>query len=190
MVFPGATSAKVAALNNAPLAFVLPAEFTVTIPSGVAPTLPAKVMAPVPAVNVRFSRCEVVPSNVPVNWISPSPAPVFTDTELLNTVCSASNLTLSLVVATLPPVVMPSAPAAVSVTAPSELILAPEAIVNVPKAAGSPTLVAFKVTMPPLRPAAVFTVLFKTMVSVTTFNPAAALYICAPLKVVVPVPET
>ena len=86
VVFPGATSAKVAALNNAPLAVVLPAEFTVTIPSGViSPTLPAKVMTPVPAVNVRFSKPGVIPSSVLLKRIGPPPALVLIATLPVNT---------------------------------------------------------------------------------------------------------
>ena len=172
-VVPGATNAKVPALNE-PLAVVLEAEVTVTRLNGIKPpTAPSNVTVPVPAARARSKIPGIaLPLSAPLKLIFPRPSPVFRIEFPVRVVAIAVNVTLSLDVVTLPAVKIPLALA--KETAPSELILAPEAIINVPNASTSPKLLAFKVTIPLLPAVTVFTVLFSAIVSVTTFRPANA----------------
>ena len=131
-------------------------------------TSPLNRIEPVPAVRVRSSPARPLPVKSPSKATLPMPKPVFNTTLPVKVVALGSavvKVMVSFVVVTFPAVRIPFVP--VSVTAPSEVILAPAVIVSVSD--------ALKVTIPPVRPDSVFTVLFKAIVVVVTFNPAVRL---------------
>ena len=115
--------------------------------------------------------------------MSPAPAPVSTAIDP-SIVVAELKFTTSPVVVISPAVLMP-VPPPVKLTAPSE-VMSPNAPIVNPAA-------PLSVTMPLLPPVGgmVVTVLFSAIVpDVTTFKPASAEYVCAPLNVVAPVPAS
>ena len=116
--------------------------------------------------------------------MSPAPTPVSTAIDP-SIVVAEMKLTTSPVVVMSPAVLMPAEPPPVKLTAPSE-VMSPNAPIVNPAA-------PLSVTVPPLLGVGgmVVTVLFSAIVpDVTTFKPASAEYVCAPLNVVAPVPAS